>query len=131
MIFYVETERVRSFNPCVVRLRLLVSLEGQRISASAKPEQRIRPKQCTLQAPHLKEFFRGLVFATMSDANGLVRFLEGTRPGILVSIRILRGQEVFSRRTTFGFHGKSLDVKRRTFGHHFSQQDRFFALRQA
>ena len=28
------------------------------------------------QAPHLMDFFRGLVFATMSDANGLVSCLQ-------------------------------------------------------
>ncbi|CAK9034260.1 unnamed protein product [Durusdinium trenchii] len=34
------------------------------------------PEKPPSQAPHLKEFFRGLVFATMSDANGLVEGLD-------------------------------------------------------
>ena len=54
-----------------------------------------------MEAPHLADFFRALVFATMSDANGLVEGLdESTLDYYVSSHPILENATVLERIST-------------------------------
>jgi len=59
------------------------------------------PEKAPNQAPHLMDFFRGLVFATMSDANGLVEGLDdATLDYYVQSHPILESSTVLERIVT-------------------------------
>lgn len=59
------------------------------------------PEKAPSQAPHLPDFFRGLVFATMSDANGLVEGLDdATLDYYVQSHPILESSTVLERIVT-------------------------------